>query len=136
MSEPIEKLREMVANWRRIARPHATAGDAANECFGRGILLCADELEALLPALEKRERESRIMEAEYIAAADWSCLVVDADIQIVRTFLSKRISELRAALNPTPCTCDEGVGAFCDQHAKERSEYMEKRKGLRTGMTN
>ena len=43
---------------------------------------------------ERVVRQGRLEEARYIAGADWDCLVINTDIEIVRAFFTKRIAEL------------------------------------------
>jgi hypothetical protein len=126
MTDALSKLRELERDLR--SNKYAAFGSIAYE----GQLEFADRIKALLAALEQRERE--LIDRAIGAFDDAYCRVDDPLMGVIKG--RKAMAKLRAALNPTPCTCDEGVGAFCDQHAKERSEYMEKRKGLRTGMTN
>ena len=61
MTDALSKLRELKGKWRRWAKRDCDPANGSAAAQQRGQLLanCADDLEALLRALEQRERELR-----------------------------------------------------------------------------
>jgi hypothetical protein len=87
-SEPIKDLRDRVRDWKR-------SGESVDNPYVAGAFdRCVKEVEALLPALEQRERELRLDEALKFQAALF-------DAEFVFKFAENRVAELRVALNPT-----------------------------------
>jgi hypothetical protein len=50
----MEELRKLIAKWREIQKKYVDRHDESNRCFCHES--CADELEALLPAIERLEK--------------------------------------------------------------------------------
>ena len=91
MSEPIEKLRELVKNWKE------------NQVkYGCTIHMGVDELEALLAALEQREQELREALAGLLNDPYWQKRIASVEQGFgTATEYGKIVERARAALNPT-----------------------------------
>ena len=102
MTDALSKLRELKGKWRRWAKRDCDPANGSAAAQQRGQLLanCADDLEALLPALEQQiSALQKVRERELLALADkWEKASFGAYRSIE---LSRRYAkDLRAALGP------------------------------------
>jgi hypothetical protein len=102
--DPLKELRDIADNWRKAAEFRRFKGKGKGDALAEMQDKHAAQMEALLPALEQRERESFNKGIERAATrldALGSMAVNTPEQNEILQYAAKNILELRAAINPT-----------------------------------